>query len=107
MARLNDSIKTICEIQVYSETLTYEQLIPYTEILPPEAKSKALEYMKREAYETAAAAGYVFDAVTGKYTNIPLLAYEDGEYSWDGREIYYLEKYDLKLKTDFLRKALR
>lgn len=106
MSEVLNSNKGVCGIEVYSDSLTYDQIKPYTEKISSENKAKVLEYMKRDSFEVAAAAGYIFDAVAEEYTKIPLLAYEDGEYSWDGREIFYFERYDLMLKPEFIKKAL-
>lgn len=67
---------------------------------------RVLEYLKNS--EVIAATGSnVIDEVANKETNVELLAYSDGKYIWDSRDIYYYETYGMPLKADFIKRCLQ
>lgn len=68
-------------------------------------KQTVLNFLKQQEPD-AVAAGYTDDEIEGKSTNIPLCAYEYGEYYWDSRDILYFEKYDMPLQSDFVKMVL-
>jgi len=68
-------------------------------------KQTVLKFLKEQDPD-AAAASYTIDEIEGKSTNIPLCAYEYGDYYWDSRDILYFEKYDMPLQSDFLNLIL-
>lgn len=70
-----------------------------------DVKNKLLEYL-RSAPVFAAAAEEVYDEIADMTTGIPLLAYEKDGYLWDSRDIYYLDKYNMRLNDDFISYVL-
>ena len=71
-----------------------------------ENKSAVLAFM-RSHKPVAVAPGFFTDAVTGETVDDrSLCAYEDGEWEWDDCDTYHVEKYDLKLKPEFVKYAL-
>ena len=46
------------------------------------------------------------DIFTGKNIGSDLRIFTDGVYSWTNEEIYYFEKYKIKLNEDFIRFVL-
>lgn len=68
-------------------------------------KQAVLKFLKEQDPD-AAAASYTVDEIEGKSTDIPLCAYEYGDYYWDSRDILYFEKYDMPLQSDFLNMIL-
>lgn len=61
-----------------------------------------LEYLS-SFEEDAVAAGLVFDSIKGIWTDTTIVTYSDGEFFWDTTDMYYFEKYDIKLSVDFLK----
>ena len=74
--------------------------------LPESDKQAVLSFLKTREPD-AAAASYTMDEIAGGSTDIPLCAYEYGEYYWDSRDILYFEKYDMPLLSDFLKMVLK
>jgi hypothetical protein len=66
---------------------------------------KILKYLK-ESEVIAATGTRVIDEISNEETNIELLAYSDGEYLWDSRDIYYYETYGMPLNADFISKMV-
>lgn len=72
-----------------------------------EGKEKILAYLKKEKWDSGARAPMLFrDVVTGKPVPGEFCSYSDGEFSWRTDEIYYFEKYNLKLKDEFIQHVL-
>lgn len=78
---------------------------PAVSKLPESDKQTVLKFLKGRDPD-AAAASYTVDEIAGKSTDIPLCAYEYGDYYWDSRDILYFEKYDMPLQSDFLNMIL-
>lgn len=74
-------------------------------IVAEKSKRDLLSYLQ-SAPVYAAAAGMVFDEIAGTQTDIPLLAYEKDGFLWDSRDIYYLDKYNMKLNDEFMAHVL-
>lgn len=66
-----------------------------------EINPKIVKYLK-DSEVIAATGAHFIDEITNEETNIELLAYSDGEYTWDSRDIYYYENYGMPLNTDFV-----
>lgn len=62
---------------------------------------RILEYMR--SFEPVAFAHKVYDPITGKNTDIDLVAYTDGAWGWDESDIYLYEKYGLALDDGFIK----
>jgi len=72
------------------------------EKLPPELKSRILEYLKKPE---PGLIGMVTlkDPVTGKcYSHESIIREKDG-FEWSSATIYMFEKYDIRLSEEFLR----
>lgn len=68
-------------------------------------KDKVLKYMKK-CRVLAAAPAILQDVISGKPINKELTFMTDGVYGWRSDLIYYIDKYDLKIPTDFLNRAI-
>jgi hypothetical protein len=66
-----------------------------------EVNPKIVKYLKASTV-VAATGARVVDEITNENTNIELLAYSDGEYLWDSRDVYYYENYGMPLNNDFI-----
>lgn len=69
-------------------------------------KQKILSYLKNNLFESSCTTEKVFDYIENRSTNIPMVSYHDNRFYWDDREIYYFEKYNLKLNDDFIQYVL-
>lgn len=71
----------------------------------PEYKNTVLSYMK--AFKPILFTSmFVVDIITNTDTKKIDNGYSDGEYIWYESEIYYFEKYNLKLNDDFIKHIL-
>ncbi len=68
---------------------------------PAPYKNIILSYMRKFPC-IAAAAGTIYDKISGEDTGIPILAYSADGYFWDTCDIYYLDKYNAQLNEDFV-----
>lgn len=66
---------------------------------PYKTKSEILRYLKAGKVHMVTAAR-ITDAVTCEMTTIPIVYMNDGEYSWNTKLIYYIEKHNLRLPQD-------
>lgn len=71
----------------------------------PKSKNKILNYMKN-GNVVAVAAGRATDIISGEVIDEELFCYSDGKYSWRSDTIYYFEKYNIKLPSEFIDYAL-
>lgn len=68
-------------------------------------KDKLVRYLKNA--ECIAAMPAIFrDAFTGEIITGDTVILSDGEYEWFSDIPYYVEKYDMKLDEEFVKKAL-
>lgn len=104
--RIRDTLYRVCDLDISDELLTAELLEAHTEKMNGEDMNTVFEYMTRKDLVVAATNQVIYDVIARKETPIPILAYSDGEYNWDGRFFYFLRFYDLRLKPDFISKAL-
>ena len=72
---------------------------------PISNKNEILKYMKALSPSIFTSAP-VIDIFTDKEVKSADNGYSDGEYSWRESEIYYFEKYNLKLNNDFIEYVL-
>jgi hypothetical protein len=63
---------------------------------------KVFKDLKPDAYSSS----YIYDIISSKQTDIPILGYTIGEYEFDSRVVYYFEHYNLKLRDDFINFVL-
>lgn len=71
-----------------------------------EEKERILSWLKRfEAWAFTSAP--VVDVFTGETVADADNGYTDGKYTWYESEIYYFEKYNLKLRRDFIEHIVR
>ncbi len=70
-----------------------------------ECKATILEYLKKFPCSAFTSAP-VIDIFTDKEVKSANNGYTDGEYIWYESEIYYFEKYNLKLNNDFIEYVL-
>lgn len=84
-----------------------DELKSYFDKLENPNKKKILSYLKNSSFESSCTTEKVFDYVEKKITDIPMVSYCDNKFYWDDREIYYFEKYNLKLNDDFIEYVLK
>lgn len=68
-------------------------------------KEKILKYMKK-CRVLAAAPSILRDVISGQPINKELTFMTDGVYGWRSDLLYYIDKYDLKLPDDFIKRVL-
>lgn len=69
-----------------------------------EEKAKLISYM--QSFEPYAAAGRIFDCVTGEHIKKEDVGYTDGEFMWTSQDIYHIEKYNAAVTNAFFKKAV-
>ncbi len=92
-------------LNVYSEYIKNSSIGSIKENISIEAdenKSKILKHLKN-GKTIAAIAGIPKDVFTGERINGKSVLLTDGIYEWSSDIIYYYEKYNLKLPTEFLK----
>lgn len=73
---------------------------------PHKSKDKILQYLKN-GKKGAMAAGRAYDIIGNKPIQGEFCCYNDGEYVWRSDTIYYFEKYNLALDSDFVKHILK
>lgn len=68
-------------------------------------KEKILEYLKN-GIDAGVRCSVVVDVITGKQLPRTIHRYKDDEYIWTDEDIYHFEKYNIKLKDEFVEKIL-
>jgi hypothetical protein len=66
---------------------------------------KVLEYLKKYD-EYSVSAHEVVDQYTNRNTGVTSSVYTDGNYWWRTEDIYHFEKYNVKLRPDFVCQVL-
>ena len=82
-----------------------EKIVSCTSKVEIEHKKEILSYLKKfppHAYSS----GYVYDKISKAKTDIIDSLTGDGKYLWGTTEVYYFEKYNLKLNDDFIQYVL-
>ncbi len=64
-------------------------------------KQRIVSYL-RNGKVISAAPGIMKDILTGERTGREMLVYSDGQYAWKSDLIYYVEKYDMRLPSEFI-----
>lgn len=72
---------------------------------PDPDKAAIMSFFNASEYDIFAA-GFIFDEVSGKETDIPLAAMGRDGLSWSNRDAYYFERYDMQLDPEFRGHAL-
>ena len=70
-------------------------------------KDEILSYLKNKKFIKGAMPSLRYDIFTSQMITGQTLNYCDDEYCWDYETIYYFEKYNMKLPTDFINRAMR
>lgn len=78
----------------------------YTSNYNENEKKKLLEYLKKFKASMFTSAPVV-DVFTGSVVADADNGYSDGRYTWYKSEVYYFEKYNLKLNDNFVRYVLK
>lgn len=73
---------------------------------PNPNKSDISEYLKNPKHTITYSSAPIVDVIAKEIVHIPLCTIIGEEYAWDTEDIYYFEKYDLKLKDDFVKYVL-
>lgn len=97
--------KSIADYSDEKGDIIEEQLKSLLHFLNPN-KSDILEYLKSPKHTIMYSSAPIMDVIAKEIIHIPLCTIISGEYAWDTEDIYYFEKYDLKLKDDFIKYAL-
>jgi len=88
------------------EELKKDELLKFTSNFAIDNKDVILSYMKRFS-ECAFTSAPVKDIFSGELVCNANNARTDGVYQWYENEIYYFEKYNLKLNDDFIEYVLK
>lgn len=97
--------KYLCNFDEFDEDMGFPKMSDYFSSEPYEGKNKIVKYLKN-GRKTYAAPGTETDVFTGEKISIEMCGMTDGEYSWAGVLSYYVEKYNLRLPEDFVKKVL-
>ena len=73
---------------------------------PIDKKEEVLAYLKKDTYVIAASPGISYDLFSGDHISREYLQYSDGVFTWDYRDVYYFEKYNLDLGAEFIKYIL-
>lgn len=98
-------LKEITDNIIFDEKKCAQVMRDDAQIQKISDKQKVLNYLSSFKPDCVAA-GKVYDCVKGEFTDITIEGYEDGEYYWETTQIYYFDKYDIKLDDDFVRKVI-
>lgn len=66
-------------------------------------KQKVIDYLSNQK-AIARCPKYAIDCVTGKNIDTNFTVHNDGEYEWCNFLIYHIEKYNIKLPKEFIKK---
>lgn len=94
-------VKTICAYREFDDDNTLPSAKDNVTDTAVENKDKVLNHLKSGKLLFVAATT-IKDIFTGKPIVGGLCTYTDGEYTWTSEELYYFEKYNLKLNADFI-----
>ncbi len=70
-----------------------------------EYKDEVLNYMKK-CKSSSASPAILRDVISGENINIPLECKSDGVYGWRTDYMYYIDKYNLKIPTEFINHVI-
>ena len=68
-------------------------------------KQKIIKYLSDGKIGMVSGSSYI-DVITGENTKIGKCIMTDGEYTWPGILMYYVDKYNLRLPSEFEAKAI-
>lgn len=91
----------INRISEFSNHMSAEELKKYFSIQPIEEKEQILKYLKSVPW-AAFTSQPVIDKITGEQIIDADNARSDGVWHWYESEIHYFEKYNLRLKPEFI-----
>jgi len=77
---------------------------PEFEILPE--RNAILSYLKHYKTQEVVATGNVYDYIAQKSTEYKTETFYDGEFEWTTYEVFYFDKYNIKLNPEFIDKVL-
>ena len=100
-------MKYISEINIHKNDISAEELKRYLSDRESPYKDQILRYMHFDRFESACTTAKVYDYILDKETDIAMTSYHDELYYWDDRDIYYFEKYNIKLSDEFVSHVLR
>lgn len=93
-------------IETVKEAFTSVIKVNGFEVLEPSKKEKILKHLKAGELFAAGDGGTTIDEKTGEEILLPLNAFTDGVFIWITFDIYFFEKYDVKLSEEFKRHVL-
>lgn len=94
-------MKFICAYREFDDDNTLPSIRDNVSDIAPKNKSEILKHLK-SGKSLFASAARVKDIFTSKATNVELCTFTDGVYTWTSEEMYYFDKYNLKLNDDFI-----
>lgn len=94
-------LKFICEYREFDDIDHLPSVKENVSDIPHGNKGKILKHLK-SGKSIFATSTPIVDIFTGKPANIELCTYTDGNFTWTSEEIYYFEKYNLKLNDEFI-----
>ena len=69
---------------------------------PCENKREILNYLQSRKHEIFYSSASIIDVISSEKVSMPIFTVKNDDYIWDSEDIYYFEKYDMKLNEDFL-----
>lgn len=95
-------MKHICYYREFEDDETLPSIKDNIFSVPISNKQKILQYLKSFEPHAIAPAVSKEDIFTNKKMAKTLSSYTDGNYIWLSDEVYYFERYNLKLDNDFI-----
>ncbi len=94
-------MKTIGKIKEIYKDESFPSIHQLIQQESPPFKEEVLRHLKK-GKTLSVAAGYAKDVITGESIPGELCFYTDGVFYWRSDVIYYFEKYNIQLESDFL-----
>ncbi|MDO4490722.1 MAG: hypothetical protein Q4B85_06630 [Lachnospiraceae bacterium] len=98
-------MKSLCQFEEYGKGMGFPSIKSMFSAEPYYGKEKVVEYLKN-GRKTFSATSVPYDFFTGDRIPIEKCGMTDGEYSWMSSLYYYVEKYNLKMPADFMKKVI-
>ena len=99
-------MELISDIKFYDKKIDLQTLKNNCSNAENPYKVNILKYLKDSKNRSSCTTDKVYDYFSNRFVNIPIVAYHDDSFYWDDRDIYYFEKYNLKLTEEFVNHVL-
>ena len=99
-------MNTISKNKLYEKKIDLQLLKDTCSTVESVHKHTIISYLKNSKRASSCTTERVYDYFEDHFVEIPIVAYHDDKYYWDDRDIYYFEKYNMKLNDDFINHVL-